>query len=109
MSVTASESINSKPPVAWRRLSCLVFASLLCGVATPVVGAVTVFDPGSDLSDLLTLTLPAFLLAAVGLCVAVHITAGKSTARLGATGLATGGAVLAALAFVGVWLLIPSM
>jgi hypothetical protein len=109
MSVTASESINSAPPVPWRRLSCLAVASFLCGVTALAVGIVTVIDTGSDFSDLLTLTLPAFLLAAVGLCFAVHITGRKSTVRLGATGFATGGAVLAALAFVGIWLLIPSM
>ena len=108
MSVTASESINSTPPVPRRRLSCLAVVSLLCGVAASVVGVVTVPDAGSDLSDLLTLTLPAFLLVAVGLCVAVHITAGKSAVRSGGTGIAAGGAALAALAFVGVWLLIPA-
>jgi threonine/homoserine efflux transporter RhtA len=93
----------------WPRLSLLAVASFLCGVAASGVGIVTVIGAGSDLSDLLTLTLPAFLLAAAGLCIAAYITPGMRAARLCGTGIAAGGAALAALVFVGIWLLIPAM
>jgi hypothetical protein len=89
------------------RRSIPVIASLVCGVAAVAVGIVTVIDAGSDLSDLLTLTLPVFLLAAVGLCVAAYLTPGMPPTRLGGTGMAAG-AALAGLVFVGVWLLIPA-
>jgi hypothetical protein len=108
MSVTASEQINSTPPVPSRRISRLAIAAFLCGAAAPVVGVAAVDDAGSDLSDLLTLTFPLLLCAAVGLCILAHRAVRKAPERLRGKGFANAGALLAALTVCAGCLLIPA-
>jgi hypothetical protein len=96
------------PPPPTPRLSRLAVAAFLCGAAAPVVGIAAVDDAGSDLSDLLTLTFPLFLCAAVGLCILVHRAARKAPQRLRGKGFANAGALLAAVTVCAGCLLIPA-
>jgi hypothetical protein len=104
MSATAPESTG---PTS-QRVSRLAVASCLCGVATPVVGLIVLSDVGSDISDLLTLTFPVFLLAAVVLCVLAHLAVWKSPEQLAGTVYAKAGALLATGTVCAGCLLIPA-
>jgi hypothetical protein len=91
-----------------RRISRLALTSLLCGLATPVVGVFVLIDAGSDLSDLLTPILLLFLLVSAVLCVAAHLAVRWTPERTAGTGYANGGAILASVTVIGIFLLEPA-
>jgi hypothetical protein len=80
---------------------------LLCGAATPVVGFVVLSDVGSDFSDLLTLTLPLFMLAAIFLCILVYLPIWRARERLSGKVCAIAGAFLATATVGAGFLLVP--
>jgi hypothetical protein len=89
------------------RTSRLAIASLLCGLAVLVLGFIALLDPGSDFSDLLTLALLPFLIAAVALCILAHRAVWKAPERLTGTMYANAGAILAVGTLGAAALIIP--
>ena|ERR1700722_3450079 len=104
MSVTTLESTGSTS----RRISWFAIASLLCGLAMPIIGVPVLQDVGSDISDLLTLTLLPLLIATVVLCILAYGAVWKTPERLTGKGYAIAGPILAAWTIGAGYLLIPA-
>ena len=108
MSPSNALSTIAPSPVRARRTSWLARASLFCGLATPVVGVLVLSDVGSDFSDLLTFTLPLFMLAAIVLCILACLAIRKAPERLSGKGFAKAGAILATVTVGAAFLLVPA-
>jgi hypothetical protein len=105
MSATTSESSSgTSQRISWRAI-----ASCLCGVGALIVGLFVWSDAGSDISDLLTLTLPLFLVAAVVLYI-LSLRAGEISLKwLRSIRFFEAGGVLVVVTIISLGLLIPQV
>jgi hypothetical protein len=104
MSATSQKPTTGNAP----RISWLAIASLLCGLAVPIIGLLALVDVGSDFSDLLTLTIPPFFLFSLVFCILAHWVILKAPEHLAGKGIAKAGPVGVLSVGLLVWLLIPA-